>query len=103
MDDFEEVWLEIVMARERDYWPTLRQVAIAVATTAPVVALGAVVVLGAPPKGAPPYGSFVHRETTRYEDASLIFDDICIFGLANGPAILFVYLDTHFFDIYIYI
>lgn len=34
MDDFEEVWLETVMSRERDYQPTLRRVAIAMATAA---------------------------------------------------------------------
>ena len=54
MDDLEEVWLETVMARERDYWPTLQRVAIAVATTAPVVAPRAVVGPGAPLEGAPP-------------------------------------------------
>ena len=54
MDDFEEVWLETVMVRERDYRPTLRRVAIAVATTAPVVAPGVVMGPSAPPEGAPP-------------------------------------------------
>ena len=54
MDDFEDVWLETVMARERDYWPTLCRVAIAVATTALVVAPGAVVGPGAPLEGALP-------------------------------------------------
>ena len=54
MDDFEEVWLEMVMARERDYRPTLRRVAIAVATAALVVAPGVVVGPGAPLEGAPP-------------------------------------------------
>ena len=53
MDDFEEVWLETVMARERDYQPTLQRVAIAVATIASVVAPGAVVGPGAPLEGAP--------------------------------------------------
>ena len=54
MDDFEEVWLEMVMAYERDYQPTLCRVAIVVATTAPVVAPGALVGPGAPLEGAPP-------------------------------------------------
>ena len=54
MDDFEEVWLETVMARERDYRPTLRWVAIAVATTTPVVVPGAVVGPCDPLEGAPP-------------------------------------------------
>ena len=54
MDDFEEVWLETVMARERDYRPTVRWVAIAVATAAPVVALGALEGPSAPLEGAPP-------------------------------------------------
>ena len=67
------------------------------ATASPVVVPGAVVGPGAPPEGAPPYGRFVHRESTHYENASLIFDDLCIFGLANGPMILFLYSDTHIF------
>ena len=54
MDDFKEVWLETVMAHERDYQPTLRWVSIAVVTTAPVVAPGAVVGPGAPLEGHPP-------------------------------------------------
>ena len=54
MDDFEEIWLETVMAHERDYQPNLRRVFIAVVTTAPVVVPGAVVGPGAPPEGAPP-------------------------------------------------
>ena len=54
MDDFEEIWLETVMAHERDYQPTLRWVVIAVATTAPVVVPGAVVGPSAPLEGVPP-------------------------------------------------
>ena len=54
MDDFKEVWLETLMARERDYRPTLHQVVIAIATAAPVVVSGAVVGPGAPLEGAPP-------------------------------------------------
>ena len=54
MDDFEEVWLETVMARERDYQPTLYQVAIAVVIAAMVVVPGAMVGPGAPLEGAPP-------------------------------------------------
>ena len=54
MDDFEEIWLETVMVHERDYQPTLRRVAIVVATAAPVVVPRAVVGPGAPPEGAPP-------------------------------------------------
>ena len=53
MGDFEEAWLEMVMARERDYQSTLRWVASAVATAAPVVAPGAVVGPGAPLEGEP--------------------------------------------------
>ena len=53
-DDFEEVILETVMAHERDYHPTLHRVAIAVATEAPVVALGAVVGPGSLLEGEPP-------------------------------------------------
>ena len=54
MDDFEEIWIETVMARERDYRPTQRRVAIAVMTAAPVVVPGAVVGPGAPLEWAPP-------------------------------------------------
>ena len=54
MDDFDEVWLETVMARERDYRSTLCRVAIAVAIAAPMVVSGLVVGPGAPLEGAPP-------------------------------------------------
>ena len=54
MDDFKEIWLETMMARERDYWPVLRWVVIAVATASSMVAPGAVVGPGAPLEGAPP-------------------------------------------------
>ena len=54
MHDLKEVWLESVMAQERDYWPILRQVVVSVVTEAPVVAPRAVVGPGAPPEGAPP-------------------------------------------------
>ena len=54
MDDFKEIWLETLMARERDYRLTLRRVAIAVATTASVVVPGVVVGPGASLDGAPP-------------------------------------------------
>ena len=54
MDEFEEVLLETVMARERDYRPTLCREAIAVATVALVVVPGAVVGPVAPLEGAPP-------------------------------------------------
>ena len=53
MDDFEEIWLETVMACERDYRPTLRRVAIAVVTAAPVVAPGVAMGPSAPLEGAP--------------------------------------------------
>ena len=53
-DDFEEAWLETLMAHERAYHPTLRWVAIAVAIVALVGVPGAVVGPGAPLEGAPP-------------------------------------------------
>ena len=61
------------MARERDYRPVLRWVAVPVLTVAPVVLLRVVVGPGAPPKGASPYILLVHGESTHYEDASIIF------------------------------
>ena len=54
MDDLEEVWLETVMARERDYRSVLHWVAVSVVTKTPVVALRAVVGPGASLEGAPP-------------------------------------------------
>ena len=54
MDDFKEVWLETVMARETAYRLVLWQVAITFAMVAPVVAPGAVVGPGAPLEGTPP-------------------------------------------------
>ena len=54
MDDFKEICLETVMARERDYQPTLRRVAIAVVTTTSVVVPGGMVGPGAPLEGTPP-------------------------------------------------
>ena len=54
LDDLEEVWMETQMARERDYRPILRQVAVSVLKAALVVVPGVVVGLGAPPEGTPP-------------------------------------------------
>lgn len=54
MDDLEEIWLDMVMAQEREYQPISHRVAVSVVTEAPVVVPGAVVGPDAPLEGALP-------------------------------------------------
>ena len=74
------------MARERGYCPILRRVAASFLAVAPALAPGVVVVPSAPHVSALPKRHFVLKEIPHYEDALIIFDDmcICIFLLTFG-------------------